>query len=254
MSRYKFVNASDVEYIVLNESFKLLEESNPVEADLVERSFEAGSELPGIQRDESKEFVFQYDENHPTETEFRDQMNEYLYYARNAVKIIDTVINREIPVVFIDNTISYDAGGFKNGAICQTTFQALLPYWRDVDYQIESDSGVSADTQIITNNGWVDAAPVFTITALEQITKFSIRNLTTGLGILIQDLQFGILGLNTYIIDMEEGTVELNGFSRESRIKGGTGFFKLPVGSSILEFTLNGQATIETKFKRRYYI
>lgn len=254
MSRYQFIDIDDNTYDVDDDTFKLLEESNPIESDILERSNKPGAINPGILRDTSKELVFDYETNYPTETAFRNYLNEFLYNARKCIKIKDTVLEVEIDVNYSDNSVGYDRGGFHKGAINTLTFTALTPFWEGIAYVTDTDSSITSATMTISNTGWIECSPIIKITALAQITKFSIRNVTTGRGILIEDLQFGTLGLEEYIIDCVNGTSQLNGISRENRIKAGTGYFTLPVGTSSVEFELSALANIELKYKRRYYV
>ena len=90
--------------------------------------------------------------------------------------------------------------------------------------------------------------------ANSNVVKFSIRLRETGEGILVEDLEFGLLGLNTYIIDNVDGVIELNTLNRNQKIRSGTGFFNLQVGINTPEFVATDSVDIEIKFKQRYYI
>jgi hypothetical protein len=239
---------------ITNQSFKRLEALLTVEADIIERTFKAGADFPGIQRDMASELAFQYDKNKLLEDDFRGDVNQLMYWLRKTIIVQDTVNQIETDVILTDHSINYDEGGFNQGALNNTTFIMLKPYWRDIRYSTEGDTGVSADSFVISNTGWVETPSIITITALEPITKFSIRLNETLEGIVVGDLQFGSLGLDTYIIDNENGTLELNGVNRKNKIKSGTGFFNLVVGTNTLVFQLNGTAEIEIKWKRRFYI
>lgn len=252
--RWKFIDVDANEYTVDDPTFRLSTETNPTESDVLERSFEDGAINPGIVRDTSKELEFIYDINYGTETSFRTYLNEFLYNARKIAILEDTVLNQQIPVEYISHEIGYDPGGFRKGAINTLVLRALSPFWEATTYTTDTDSGSTTITFPITNDGYVAANPVFTLTTAVNVTKFSIKNDVTNKGIVVQDLQFGLLGLTEYIVDCEEGTSELNGLSRESRIKGGTGFFSIPVGSSNIVVNVNGQTTVEVKYKKRYFI
>lgn len=253
MSRWVFVDIDLNETIIDDDTFRLVGEDQPAESDIVERSHQAGAENPGIIRDTSKALEFEYIINFATEVEFRDYVNEFLYNARKAVYIKDTDTSRQIKVNYEDHENGYIPGGFRKGATNSLSFTALTPYWEDISFQTASQTGDSLSFSI-TNTGWVIVKPILTITASVLTTKFSFRVTETGRGILINDLQFGALGLTEYIVNCVEGTSELNGISREGRIKGGTGFFSLPVGSSTVEVELTASATVKIDYKRRYYI
>jgi hypothetical protein len=253
-NRWVLVDSDGNKKTITNQSFKRLEALLTVEADVIERTFKAGADFPGIQRDTATELIFQYDKNKVLEDDFRGDINQLMYWLRKTRVIQDTITQLETDVILTEHSIAYDNGGFNRGAINNITFIQLKPYWQDINFNVESETGVSADSFVISNTGWVETPCIITINALENITKYSIRLNETLEGIVVGDLQFGTLGLDTYIIDNENGTLELNGKNRKNKIKSGTGFFNLQVGTNTLIFQLRGTAEIEIKWKRRFYI
>jgi hypothetical protein len=253
-TRYRLVDQDGNTFDITDPTFRMLDDSASIEADIVERSFRAGADFPGIQRDESKELNFVYSLNNSNEQTFRNYYNQLTYWFRKTRYIQDIINNIETEVLYVDRSIGYDNGGFNKGAENNETFRQLRPFWEDIDYQEEEETGITSDTIILNNNGYYETPALITIQALEQITKISMRINETGNGIIIKDLQFGVRGLNTYVIDNKDGTIELNQILRNQKIQSGTGFFNLRVGVNTMVIQLNGQAEVTIRFKRRYYI
>jgi hypothetical protein len=254
MIRYKLIDILDNEYGLDDKTFKMIDDSLTTEADIIQRSFRAGGVFVGQQRDTTKNITFIYDVNEPTDILFRQKLNRLLLEFRKTVKIKDTILNIEVDAIQTDHQISYDEGGYFRGARCSVTFEFTSPYWRDVDYEVVTDTGFTSGSISITNDGYIDTPLYITLTALDACNKYSLRVRETGQGILVRDLQFGISGLNTYIIDTKEGTIELNGISRADKIKAGTGFFNLQVGYNTIDILSTAPLLVEVKWKRRYYL
>ena len=251
--RWIFVDADSNGYNLSNKSAKVIDDALAIEVELLDRSFKAGAIFPGVQRDETKDFAIQINVDYPTEAAFDTYVNTLLQKARNSILLQDDVMKREVESVLRDWSITYDEGGFKLGALITLTFAMLKPYWQDIDFTIESSTGTAGEI-ILTNNGYIEAPPIITLIASEAVSKFLLYISETRKGILIQDLQFGLAGNNTYIIDCDNGTAELNAVPREDTIKDGTGFFNIPVGTSTLIIESSGTIAISVQFKKRYYI
>jgi phage-related protein len=254
-NRYVLVLEDGTLYNIVDWTFKRLEDASSIEVDIIERSFQAGAEFPGVQRDESKEITYQYNLDRQDESAYRARENELRMKFRQTRYIRDMLNNIETEVLLRENTIAYDDGGFNLGSLNTVTFIQLKPYWEDIEYSIEGDTGaISNETITIINDGYVETPPIITIQAIEAVTRFSIRLLQNNRGIVIYDLQFGTSGLNTYILDNGEGTVELNQIDRKNKVRAGTGPFNLLLGRNDIEITSMGQIIIQIKWKRRYYL
>lgn len=258
-TRYKLVDIVGNEFQIDDDTFRRLEDASKIEADIIERSFKAGADFPGIQRDESKEMTFQYSLNSREEQLYRDYENEIRKQLRKTRWIRDTINNIETEVILTEAVIAYDDGGFNLGSVINITFVQLKPYWQDIDPTIIRESGISSQSILIENIRYIETPTIITLQALEPCPKFSIINTSEdpeldGQGIVVQDLQFGTIGLDTYIIDNGAGTSELNQADRKNKIRAGTGFFNLGVGRNRLDFVLAGQCGIRIEYKRRYYV
>lgn len=257
-SRYKLLDENRQPFILTDPTLKRGEDISEIEVETVERSFRAGAQFPGVARDMSKEISLVYDFNRQEEQLYRARENELRFQLRKIRWIQDTINNIETEVIFASSGITYDDGGFLLGSKNEIRFKQLKPFWWDIDYLSETESGFSTGQIVIdesNTDGWIETPSLITLEAYEACTKFSIRILETGHGIFIQDLQFGSNGLNTYIIDNEQGYAELNMVDRNSKIRGGTGFFMLqPRQKNTLIFELNGQCDALVQWKRRKYL
>jgi hypothetical protein len=254
LNRYFLVDELDNEFELSDKSFQLLSNELTIEAELIQKSFRAGAEFPGVQRDQSSTLTFEYDVNLPDDTSYRTYMNTLLMWFRKTYKIKDKLLNLETRAIYTGNNIGYDRGGFLRGSANSVTFAQLLPYWQDVDYTTSTGSGTGGDILVFNVEGYIETPPLITITANSATSKFYLYVSETREGILIEDPFFGLNGLNTYIIDCAEGTAELNQQNRNETIKSGTGFFNFQVGTNTLEFSCNGDCEIEVSYKNRYYL
>jgi hypothetical protein len=254
-NRYVLVDEDGNLFNIVDGTFKRLEDSSTIEVDVVESSFQAGATFPGIQRDQSKEISYQYNLDRRDEQLYRNYENNLRMWIRKTRYIRDMVNTMQTEVLLSDHTITYDDGGFKLGSVNSLTFTQLKPYWEDIEYTTEGDTGaITSDIITINNDGFAETPSIITVRALEGVPKFSIRLVQNGRGIVIQDLQFGTSGLNTYLIDNGDGTVELSQIDRKNKVRTGTGPFNLLVGRNDLEITSQGEIVIQIKWKRRYYV
>lgn len=250
---YKLIDIDGNEHDVTLPDFRRKEDDLKIDTEIIERSSKAGAVQVGEQRDQSKELTFEYDWHDDDNDDFTEAMNELIYWLRKTVIIRNIDLNRETDVVLSGHNFSYSEGGFLRCSKNELTFKQLTPYWRDVNYiTITEDSGGSP--VIVNNTGWIETPPIFTITALTNTTKFSIKDVESKKGIVIYDQDFSLNGLMTYIIDCKTGTAELETLKRNNRIRKGTGFFNLIPGVNTLEISSNGSISVEIKYKRRFYL
>lgn len=267
MSVYAMVDENGNEYEITEKSFRLLEDNLPVEADIINKSFGPGADFPGIQRDESKSLVFNYNLDKSSDLDFLKTQNELIKQFRKARKIKDKTLNRETEVLMVSHGIVYDNGGQYRGAVNIVEFIQLIPYWIDVSYSQKTVSiGTGGQASTVINvlgfeneEGYVETPPIIEIQTNGNCTSFFIQVQETRDGIEIQDDQFGLNGLDIYIIDNGEGTSELgrtgvNPLDRKNKIVSGTGFFNLQPGVNTLILDFGCAVDITIKWKRRYYV
>lgn len=252
---YKLIDIDNNEYTITLPNFRIEEEELKVDVNVIERSYKAGAVVSGEKRDKSKDLSFVFDTWKRTDATFRNYVNELIKWLRKAVKIQNVTTGVETDIALDKYSLKYEDGAVYRLASGDVVLKQLTPYWWDIVETTVSTTGSSL-TNLLTIDviGEIEIPFIVTITALEGITKFSIKNATSGEGILIQDLDFGINGLTIYLINMKEGTAELNGISREQNIKQGTGFFNFLPGVNQIEILADGQMVTEITYKNRYYI
>jgi hypothetical protein len=252
--RYMLITEDGTQFIIQNGTLQKPEDTFGIDNDIIERSFIDGAIAPGESRGTAKELILNIAINNQSESVYRDTVNDLFYWCRKAVTIRDRKNNIETDIVINELPISYDEGGQHKGSTVSFVFTQLIPFWKDIDF-IEVTENVSASNQlIIDNDGYYDTPAIFILQV--EIPKFLIKMEETDLGIGINDLSFGKVNLQTYVIDNENGEALLSSVLRNDRIISGTGFFFLRRGTNTLNVTtwLNRDLDFTVRYKRRYFI
>jgi hypothetical protein len=250
------INDEGEQFIINNGSFKIIDDTFPVETDITERSYTEGSIAPGETRGTTKQLVYQLNLDKQRESIFRSTANELIRRAREAVTIRDRINEIETDVRLGEFGISYDEGGQFRGSIKSITFNQLIPFWKDIEFIELSETSTLSNQLIVDNDGYFETWPIFTLRADQNIQKFLIKVEETNLGIGLNDFSFGTVYNEIYVIDCENGEALLNGILRNNRIIGTTGFFPLRVGINTINVTTvnNIDLDFSVKYKRRYFI
>jgi hypothetical protein len=254
--RYLIITEDGTTFRIENGSLQKPEDSFSIDNDVIERSFTDGAIIPGESRGTSKELILNVAINNQSESAYRDIVNNLFYWCRKAVTIRDTVNNIETDVRISELPIEYDEGGQHLGSTVSFVFIQLIPFWKDVNF-IEVSENLSLSNQlVIDNDGYYDTPAIFIIQTDQEIPKFLIKMQETNLGIGINDLNFGKVNLQTYVIDNENGEALLSTILRNDRIISGTGFFFLRRGTNTLNVTtwLNRDIDFTVRYKRRFFI
>ena len=241
---------------ILKNTFTIKETILEREINIIQKSYKDGAVCPGTQRSQSKSLPFSFEIAIDDVSLFKSNFNNLEYWCRKAEKIIDKTNNLITPVKFKELSIPYDAGSLMKSATCSLVFVQLDPYWFNEEYTVLNRSGAAIEIPYV-NNGFVDAFPVITLEANSGCQDIVIIESTTRRGLIITDFSFGQEeAYNTLTIDCEEGKVLLSGFTgtRNNRIKAGTGFFHLPVGSGNIEIQTSVSVDAEVKFRKGYLL
>jgi hypothetical protein len=252
-NRYQFIDSDGDIYEVTNGTLKLLDDSGTIELDKVEKSYLEGAVVPGVQRDMSKQLIFQVNIDEQNDSDFRSEYNELLTRARETVTIKDKILSLQTDVRLVERSFSFDEGGQLRGGSFSFTFEQLTPYWEELTYRSAS---VETGDLTINNGGNLPTSPIITATTPgEQINRFLIKVVEDNFGIGISDLAFGTQGLNSYLIDCLNGEISLQGILRNQKILAGTGFFQLRRGQNTLRMkTTNDALAFTIQWKQRYWI
>jgi hypothetical protein len=245
------IEEDNQQFIVENATLKIIEDTFPVEVDIIERSFTEGAIAPGEQRGTAKNLSLNIDINKTDEQIYRQAVN--LLFSR---KIRDRINNIETDIRLIEDTISYDEGGQFFGSRISFTLVQLIPYWRDVDFIEISETSTLSNQIIVDNDGFFETPASFIVTTERNLQKFLIKVEENNLGIGLNDFAFGTVNLETYVIDNENGEALLGGILRNNRIIPGTGFFFLRQGINTINVITQNNVDIDftVKYKRRYFI
>jgi hypothetical protein len=237
-------------FLVNNDNFK-------IDLDIEERTFLDGGIFDGISRMETKEMEFKFIKNFQSDADYRDYFNEIIYEFRKAVKIQDIINSIETEIEFAEFSITYTDNSYLRVSENSILIYLKNVLWETINYttvNIGGSSPTTSGTQALTNNGWTPVYPIITLTANTSASNIFFVIQETNKGIKIIDLQFGDVGLTEYIINCLSGFITLGGLKRNENIQSQSGPFAIPIGSSTLEYIINGDVDIEIKYKEKYYI
>jgi hypothetical protein len=259
--RYALYDENNNEWIINNPALQILEDSFSTEVDTIERSYTEGAIAPGETRGTMKSLVLEIAQNSSSEQAYRLLINELFYRVRTAVRIRDRINNIETDVRPSEKAISYDPGGFLNGSSISVEFNQLIPFWKDIEFQEASETSSLSNQLIIDNDGFFKTPPVIILETRVEIPKLLVKVEETGEGIGINDLNFGRVDNDTYVIDCENGEILLGtssrgGVLRNDRIISGTGFFNLRRGINTINVYTWQDRDLDTtvRYKRRYWV
>jgi len=223
---------------------------------IIDRSFLPGSSLIGEKRLMSRPLTMFMNLTFPESADFRDSMNEILFWLNKTVSIIDVKNAAEIEVTIDTIDITYDTGSNKLSSDNSFNFTALTPYWKALEV-VEETATAAADIIeeiAVTNNGFLKAFPVITLTAAIATDNVQIYITADNTGIQIQDSAFGTSGNLEMVIDCEQGLVSIGDTDRNVSIVPGTGFFEIPVGSDIINVLSSETIDVKIEWKERSFI
>lgn len=237
-----------------NRTAGFYDDSRAIDLDQIQRSFGPGSIVIGEKRLQSAALSIVVEINRDADTDFRTEYNQLIYWAREARWIEDTDSDLRTRVSFSGVKNTMDRGGMLRGNAVTLEFVQETPYWEDVDYITIVDENSAAFSKALNNLGWLPSPPRIELTAAGLTPFFQFYVGETREGIEIQDLQFGLTGLQDFIIDCETGETFLGTIPRNDRITGNSGFFDLPVGAYTLNFQASAALDVVVKYRRRWYL
>lgn len=225
----------------------------------IERSFNSGSVFIGERRQASSSILISVEINQSTDTLFRTSLNDLYkeFLQIEYLKDSDNAIRTKCELVSINESALNDVGSVLRSAIYEIELKQLLPYWEDTTQSSVSETGVDPVINL-TNAGVMPVEPYITVTTATECDGFAIWVDDNQEGIEIQDLTFGDASdLYDYVIDCANGTALLGDdlINRNDKIKGGTGFFTIPVGAQTINtLTSSESLTITIAWRNRYLI
>ena len=228
-----------------------------LDLDVVEKSFTPGAVLIGERRISSSNITITVQINESTDTEYRDILNDLIYYCTSTEYIEDTDNEIRTRVEFKDYKENPDSevGTVMRGSTIEMSFVQLEPYWEGDEI---SDSFTSADTTFpITNPGYLPSPPIIEIETSSACNAFLMWITENQQGMEIQDLNFGVTStLLNYKINNKTGKTLLgdNEINRNEKIRLNTGFFEFPVGTFNFNYVSSISTDVTITYRPRYFV
>lgn len=224
----------------------------------IKKSYTDGSTVPGTSNIDSKILNFKFVITYPADDLFRNMVNELTYNLRKATNLLETDEGLRTSIKFKDMKLPYGKGGHKRIAEGSFSFLQLTPFWEGTT-AIEDDGSGTDFALTMDNIGAIPSPPTILLTTAAITQEFTIYISETKDGMNVKDLQFGSVGVPNYTLDNVNGNIILGDLAgvavtRNDRIKGGTGFFKVPVGEFNINFISLVSCDMEVSFFPRYYI
>ena len=223
------------------------------EIKLSEKSYLPGAVLLNTPRCTSGDLSLRYVRANDNDDTFRSAENNLLNWLSKAVYLVNVTKGIKTRIECDAHTIRSEEGALFLAGKQNMSFKQLNPYWETIaDFTGES---VGAHILLdITNDGFLPTQMDFTLETAHICNTITIKNNTTGYGIIIQDSSFGNGALTHYYINNTTGLTYLEDVLRVANIQQGTGFFDLAVGENSVEITTPVPVTMDYTFKKRYFL
>ncbi len=259
MIRWQLLDINDTIFQLDDGIFLINSDNFKIDIKLEERTFLDGAVFDGLDRMASKELKFKFNKAFTSDSDYCSYFNEIITAFRSAVKIRDIVRGIETAIEFSTLNIKFEDGCFLRASENSVSLYLKDVYWEAINYNTYSvsSSGEQALTSgniYITNNGWLPANPIITLNANTTAINILFVVIQTNKGIAIKDLSFGAVGLTEYIINCETGFIMLGGIKKNENIQLLSGPFQIPVGNSTLYYEIDGDVSIEVKFREKAYL
>lgn len=168
--------------------------------------------------------------------------------------LVDSENNRRCEIDLADFSDTSEAGNEMLIAKANLVLEMISGEWEDLTATTAaSGSGglTNGGTVAVNNLGQLNAYPIITVTALEDIGTFRITNTTTGVFTEIESFSF--LTNNQYIFDSVDGTVYLDDQEAANDLTSGSGLIFLQPGSNTLTYSSpDGDVDVDVEWRVRY--
>jgi len=220
---------------------------------LSEKSYLPGAVLLNTPRYESGDLTLRYTRAHNNFDTYRANENELLEWLSKAVYLINVTKEIKTRIECDAHTIKSEEGALFLAGRQTISLKQLNPFWETTADFTDDDEGDNIVFSV-TNDGFLPAQMDFTLETEEICDTITIKNNTTGYGIIIQDSSFGNGALTHYYIYNTTGLTYLEDVLRVANVQQGTGFFDLAVGVNEIEITTPVSISAAYTFKKRYFI
>jgi len=236
-------------------SLTYLEDSFDFNLEIREKSFLDGAVKLGEKRLKSKSIAVNFIRSFNNYTDYITAQNLLLYNLRKAIYLRDKTNNRQTDIEVESFRATYDEGGHKLLSNNTIKFKVLTPYWTSIIQSSKVQSLTNGINEVdLVNQGSLSVFPIITFTTTHIVNSIEMYFSDTKYGMIITDALFGLTGYLTMIIDNKEGTIKINSLDRTASIVSGTGYFSIPVGSSILNVNPSASCDINMTWYKKDYI
>lgn len=258
---YTIIDKDDNEYLlnnptntfnnIFNNSLARSQDIIDLSFDTIEKTSLPGSIQTSLKKLSSKELTLSSEFAIPEQSQYVSWVNELIYNLQKAQYL--KIDSKKTKVVFSKLVASYSAGSQHLSGSIDIDFFLLDGFWEDIIIETIPPLVVnSTGLQVINNTGLLSTPPIFTLEATSLVNSVKIQ--VPGKQIIITDNNFGTVGFEIMIIDMNQGKVTISNFDRTKNIVPGTSYFPLSVGENQVTYTVNGTVTIDVTYTNRYYI
>ncbi len=263
MIEYAVQDINEIEY-VLNDttidqpargSLTFSSEMFTYESKDVENSALSGAVKLGKTRLQSRLITLELERSHASDSNWKVAENEFIKNMASAYYLIDKTNSRRVRVDIQSINIGYAGGGHKQNSVTSVTLKLLDPFWENTTQDSQDETLTVTTNEIsINNQGVVIVYPILTFIAASAVASIEAFVDETQEGILIEDSIFGTTGFSIMVCDCGLGTLKIGDLDRSISIAGGTGYFSLPIGLSLLKATPDVGLELNIQFRQRQYV
>ena len=255
----KFENINDE--LILDKNFKISISPYKRRVGIQKRYGKDGGVVTGDQKVDPRDIDLNFNTVSQNDTNYIDKLNQIagFFRAENApFYLIDLDNNRRTETVqeILSDRKSREGTELRVGQN-KLDLKMLDAHWEDLEeIRISITGGLSSGQVLLVNNdSFVECYPIIKIRPLAANSDVTIRNKTTGDGLVLGSNNF-VPG-NEFIIDNQNGTIFLSdGISQVENsvaMSDGSGFIYLAPGQNdILYESIFGDIEIDIIFRRRF--
>lgn len=218
-----------------------------------ERYGKPGASIWGDRQSSARSIQLQYNISNPVENPesyYYDTLNEILAIfdpETGPWYLVDINGNRRCEIEFekhsdITENTHWRAG---NGTIDLIWVTGLWEAETETEVTGSTGGLATGDTFTVDNTGKEYAYPEITLTALDDVEEFTLRNVETGIFTRIGNNEF-VAG-SQMVISSVDGTIRLNGVEVSRSLATGSGFIYLQAGENTIQYeSIGGSVRLDS--------
>ncbi len=227
---------------------------------IVQRYSRDGGVNVGDKRASSRNIRLLFNLTSQSDADYRDRLNTITSFFKetNALfYLVDQDNQLRSQIEFVSLKDNYNRGNaLRIGKDCELRLVMLDAVWEDIQESTTEKTLSDGGTLTINNNSSLVAYPIIRLTAIQQVSLFSLRNLETG-AVTSMNTNLFVAGA-TIVLDSINGKIALsfpNGVEQDlsGALVTGTGLIFLLQGSNQISFSTGfGSAQATLSFRKRY--